>query len=76
MEKEFRLLKKRVVIDRVTKKGLDDMRKWYLYQEIRPLCYDNKYVTYPKSTVPKTRYNYCLTLRQNQEMQLLEADGA
>jgi hypothetical protein len=37
----------------VTKKGLDDMRQWYLYQEIRPLCYDNKYAAYPKSTVPK-----------------------
>ena len=53
MEKEFRLLQKRVVIDRVTKKGQDTMRQWYLYQEIRPLCYDNKYVTCSKSTVPK-----------------------
>ena len=58
LEKEFRLLKKRVVIDsstpsELTRKGLDAMRQWYLYQEIRPLCYDNKDITYPKPTVPK-----------------------
>jgi hypothetical protein len=29
------------------------MRQWYLYQEIRPLCYDNKDITCPKPTVPK-----------------------
>jgi hypothetical protein len=39
MEKEFRLLKKRVVIDssmssKLPRKVLDAMRQWYLYQEI------------------------------------------
>jgi hypothetical protein len=39
MEKEFRLLKKRVVIDssipsELPRKVLDAMRPWYLYQEI------------------------------------------
>jgi hypothetical protein len=29
------------------------MRQWYLYQEIRPLCYGNKDITCPKPTVPK-----------------------
>jgi len=47
MEKEFRLLKKRVIIDssmpsELPRKVLDAMRQWYLYQEIWPLCYDNK----------------------------------
>ena len=42
LEKEFRLLKKRVVIDssmpsELPRKGLDAMREWYLYQAIRPL---------------------------------------
>ena len=51
LEKEFRLLKKRVVIDssmpsELPKKGLDAMRQWYLYQEIRPLCYGNTDITY------------------------------
>ena len=58
LEKEFRLLKKRVVIDssmpsELPRKGLDAMRQWCLYQEIRPLCYDNKDITCPKPTVPK-----------------------
>jgi hypothetical protein len=58
LEKEFRLLKKRVVIDssmlsELPRKGLDAMRQWYLYQEIQPLCYDNKDITCPKPTVPK-----------------------
>jgi hypothetical protein len=40
LEKKFRLLKKRVVIDssmpsELPKKGLDAMRQWYLYQEIQ-----------------------------------------
>jgi hypothetical protein len=35
------------------RKGLDAMRQWYLYQEIRPLCYGNKDITCPKPTVPK-----------------------
>ena len=35
------------------RKGLDAMRQWYLYQEIRPLCYDNKDITCPKPTMPK-----------------------
>ena len=39
MEKEFRLLKKRVVIDssmpsELPRKVLDAMRPWYMYQEI------------------------------------------
>ena len=57
LEKEFRLLKKRVVIDssmpsELPRKGLDAMRQWYLYQEIRALCYGNKDITCPKPTVP------------------------
>ena len=58
MEKEFRLLKKRVVIDSsaiwVTKESSRCyMRQWYLYQEIWPFCYDNKDITCPKPIVPK-----------------------
>jgi hypothetical protein len=58
MEKEFRLLKTRVVIDssissELPRKGLDDMRQGYLYREIWPLCFDNKAITGPKPTVPK-----------------------
>jgi hypothetical protein len=57
MEKEFRLLKKRVVIDssmpsELPRKVLDAMRQWYLYQEIWPLCYDNKDITCPKPIEP------------------------
>ena len=57
LEKEFRLLKKRVAIDssmpsELPRKGLDAMKEWYLYQAI-PLCYDNKDITCPKPTVPK-----------------------
>jgi hypothetical protein len=59
LEKKFRLLKKRVVIDssmptELPRKGLDAMRQWYLYQEIRPLCYCNKDITCPKPTVHRT----------------------
>ncbi|CAG2200673.1 unnamed protein product [Mytilus edulis] len=59
-EKQFRLLKNRVVINPLSeptelpkKKGLDAMRQWYLYQEIRPLCYGSKDITCPKPTIPK-----------------------
>ena len=58
LEKEFRLLQKQVVIDssmpsELPRKVLDAMRQWYLYQEIWPLCYDNKDITCPKPIVSK-----------------------
>jgi hypothetical protein len=58
MEKEFRLLKKRVVIDsfmpsELPRTVLDAMRQWYLFQEIWPLCYDNNDITCHKPIEPK-----------------------
>lgn len=58
-EKEFKLLKNRCVVDisseplELPRKGLDAMRQWYLYQEIRPHCHGSKDVTCPKPLVPK-----------------------
>ncbi|KAJ8300396.1 hypothetical protein KUTeg_021915 [Tegillarca granosa] len=47
--------------------GLDPVRQWYLYHEIRPCCHSNKDITCPKPTVPKSE--------NKNEKVVLEADN-
>lgn len=60
-EIKINLLKKQQLINPIIlptilkDKGLDANRQWYLFEEIRPLCFgiDSKDVVCPKPSIPK-----------------------